>query len=838
MAKKKSPDENEIYDPTTNHIVRTDLQQALRDGIRVVPVEIEHQMKEAYLDYAMSVIVGRALPDVRDGLKPVHRRILFAMHERAWRHDRPFVKCAKIVGEVIGNFHPHGDTAVYDTLVRMAQDFSMRVPLVDGQGNFGSIDGDNPAAYRYTEARLTRVAGELLQDIDRGTVDFSPNFDDTRQEPKVLPAAYPNLLVNGSTGIAVGMATNIPPHNMDEVIQACLAYIKNPEITNEELMKIVPSPDFPTGGIIIGQDGLRSAYTTGRGSFKIRGRVDIEPAKKNRDKIVVTEIPYQVNKKTLLEKIGDLVTNKVIEGISDIRDLSDRHGIRVEIELKKDVNTQVILNKLYKQTQLEVSYGINMLALVEGQPRVLSLKEILVEYVAHRKIVIVRRTQFELDKAEKRAHILEGLKIALDFIDEVIKIIRASKNVDEARTGLMGRFELSELQANAILDMRLQKLTSLESQKIIDELEELRVKIEDYKDILGSEERQYTIVSTEMGEVNDKYKTKRKTEIDHSVATSSNLEVLDLIADEEMVISVSDDGFIKRMPLDTFRRQRRGGRGVKGASVKREDIIKMMILASTHDNLMLFSNKGKVFGLQVHELPQAGKEARGKSLKALISLGGDESITAICNYRDFNDRQALAMISKGGILKKSNLDTFKSARKGGIIAINLRQDDELMSVRLVEPEDDVVIASRMGQALRTNLAKMRSQGRTASGIIGMRLEENDHIIGMDVVREGLSLFVVSEKGYGKRVSYDNLSPKGRGGKGMTYIKISDKNGPAIAISSVHEHDDIIIVSNSGMTIRLDASDVSEIGRATVGVKLVNLVDDDIVQEIAILTDQK
>ncbi|MCB1316643.1 MAG: DNA gyrase subunit A [Leptospiraceae bacterium] len=800
-----------------------------------MPVEIDNQMKEAYLDYAMSVIVGRALPDVRDGLKPVHRRILYAMHDRAWRHDRPFVKCAKIVGEVIGNFHPHGDSAVYDTLVRMAQDFVMRVPLIEGQGNFGSLDGDRAAAYRYTEARLAKVTEELLRDIDKDTVDFSPNFDATKNEPRVLPAAFPNLLVNGASGIAVGMATNIPPHNLNEVINASIALIKNPKISLNELMKLVTAPDFPTGGIIIGGEGIRSAYTTGRGSLRIRARVDIESNKRGRDMIVVTEIPYQVNKKTLLEKIADLVQNKVIEGIADIRDLSDRHGIRVEIELKRDANAQIILNQLYKQTQLQVSYGIIFLALVNDQPRILNLKEILTEYVAHRKEVVVRRTTYELKQAEKRAHILEGLKIALDFIDEVIKIIRASKTVDMAREKLMKRFKLTEIQANAILDMRLQKLTSLEQQKIIDELKALKAKIKDLKDILKNEGRQYTIVSDELKAVNEAYPGKRRTEVDLSSVDTVNFDVQDLIADEDVVITLTDDGFIKRLPRDTFRRQRRGGRGVKGGG-KREDHIRRMIVASTHDNLLLFSNKGKVFAMKVHELPEASRESRGKSLKALINLSAEESITAMCSTRDYGGHRSLVMVSRKGILKKSELEAFQSARKGGIIAINLRKDDELIDVRLVSPKEDVVIASRMGNALRTNLSKMRSQGRSASGIIGMRLDSTDYIIGMDVVRPKTSLLVVSEKGFGKRVTYNNFPAKGRGGKGITYLKITDKNGPAVRICSVLDEDDIVIIAESGMAIRLSATDVSQIGRATVGVRIVNLKDNDTVRDVALLSD--
>ena len=815
-------------------IERIDIAAALQKGLRTVNVSIDNQMKEAYLDYAMSVIVGRALPDVRDGLKPVHRRILYAMHERAWRHDRPFVKSAKVVGEVIGNYHPHGDSAAYDTMVRMAQNFVMRVPLVEGQGNFGSIDGDNPAAYRYTEARLTRAAEELLRDIDKNTVDFLPNFDDTKQEPKVLPAALPNLLINGSSGIAVGMATNIPPHNPTEVINACHALIQNPDLSPADLMKHVPAPDFPTGGIIIGGEGLKSAYTTGRGSFRIRAKVDVEEGKKGRDTIVITEIPYQVNKKNLLEKIGELVSNKVIEGIADIKDLSDRHGIRVEIELKKDAMTQIVLNQLFKQTQLQVSYGIIFLALVEGQPRILNLKEILAHYIQHRKEVVVRRTQYELDQAEKRAHILEGLKIALDFIDEVIKIIRGSKTVDEARQKLIKRFKLTEIQANAILDMRLQKLTSLESEKIIEELNQLKEKIKDYKDILKSEKRQYTIVSDELGDMKSAYGANRSTEVDTSSVDSLSFDVTDLIPDEDVVITLTEDGFIKRMGVDSFRRQKRGGRGVRGGSSKREDIIRLMRLGSTHDTLLLFSNKGKVFGIKVLELPEASREARGKSVKALLNLAQEEKITAMTAVKEFTESQAIVMISREGILKKCNLDIFENARKGGIIAINLRKEDELINVCLVNPDDDVIIGSQEGLALRTNLARMRSQGRSAAGIIGMRLDKEDAIVGMDVVKKNSSLFVISEKGFGKRMDFSNFPAKGRGGKGITFMKVADKNGKAVSLCTLGDKDDVLVIAESGYAIRLAAKDISTIGRNTVGVRIVNLSEGDTVRDVAIL----
>ena len=818
---------------------RTDIQKALLKGERVVHVAVENQMKEAYLDYAMSVIIGRALPDVRDGLKPVHRRILYAMHKRAWHHDRAYVKCAKIVGEVIGNFHPHGDTAIYDSLVRLAQDFAMSIPLVDGQGNFGSIDGDRPAAYRYTEARLTSIAGEMLRDIDRETIDYNPNFDDTRKEPTVLPAAFPNLLVNGASGIAVGMATNIPPHNLGEVLQATLALIEDPNTSIDKLMKLIPAPDFPTGGIIIGGEGLQSAYTKGKGSLRIRARTAIEESKRGRDVIVITEIPYQVNKRSLLEKIGDLAQSKTIEGLADIRDLSDRHGIRVEIELRKEANVQIVLNQLFKQTQLQISYGINLLALINGQPRLLNLKEILVEYIRHRREVIVRRTTFDLKQAQKREHILEGIKIALDFIDAVIKLIRASTSVDIARKGLMEKFKLSEVQSNAILEMRLQKLTSLESQKVLDELAELKKKIKEFESILKSEEKQYNIVHRELEQLSEQHaKLKRRTEIDHSSLDTTNFEVMDLIANEEVVITLSDDNFIKRMGRDIFRRQKRGGRGVKGSSARGGDRVKRNLVASMHDTLLFFSNRGKIFAMQVHELPEASREARGRSLKAMINLSSGEFISAMAATRDLKESdECVVMASKKGILKKSDLNVFSNTRKGGIIAVNLRNDDELIDVRLVNKlEQDIIICTRMGSALRTNLVSMRSQGRTASGIIGMRLSPDDAIIGMDVVSKDSSLLVISEKGYGKRVDYEGFASRGRGGRGMTYLKIGVKNGPAVRICSVRVADDIVVSTQSSQTIRISVKDIPQIGRATVGVRLVNLSGDDCVKDIALLSE--
>ncbi len=808
----------------------------IKEKIKII--EIEDEMKSSYLSYAMSVIAGRALPDVRDGLKPVHRRILHAMNERAWRHDRPYVKSAKIVGEVIGNFHPHGDSAAYDTMVRMAQNFSMRIPLIDGQGNFGSVDGDPPAAYRYTEARLNRIAEELLKNIDKATVDLVENFDGTRKEPVVLPAAFPNLLVNGSTGIAVGMATNIPPHNLGEVIDGTIALIENPDLSAKKLMKYIKGPDLPTSGIIMGNEGIYKAYSTGRGSIKIRGRVDIEEGKKGRDTIIVTEIPYQVNKAVLITKIADLVNNKIIEGIGELRDESDRKGLRIVIGLKKDASTNVILNQLYKHTQLQTSFGIILLALVNKEPKVLDLNAMLSNYILHRKEVIYRRTQYDLTKAEEREHILQGLKIALDNIDEVIKIIRASKNVEEANSRLIERFKLSEKQSKAILDMRLQKLTSLEVKKIIEELKALLKIIAELKAILASDNKILTIVKNELLEIREKYKSERRTEIAIGISASTDFEITDLIADEDVILQITSDGFIRRLPLNTFKKQQRGGKGVSGSSSKKEDFIKMMIVASTHDTVLLFSNKGKVFGIKTHEIPVVSKNSRGKSLKGILNLASGEIITEICSFSDFESEIYLCMATKNGILKKIDLREFSNVKKSGIIAIGLKKDDELVNVVEVEKNDDIVIASRKGNIIRTNLAKMRSMGRGAAGIIGMRLSPDDNIIGLDLVKKNSYLFFVTERGFGKKVDYKNFAAKGRGGKGMAYLKINNKNGKAIAVKSVFNSDEIIIASKEGMTIRLKAKDVSTQGRATVGVRLLNIKDEDIISDFAVIEERE
>lgn len=802
---------------------------------RVYNIEIEESMKRSYLDYAMSVIVGRALPDVRDGLKPVHRRILHAMNERAWRSDRPYVKSAKIVGEVIGNYHPHGDAAVYDALVRMAQDFSMRLPLIDGQGNFGSVDGDPPAAYRYTEARLSSIAQELLKDIDKDTVDFISNFDETRKEPVVLPAAFPNLLVNGSSGIAVGMATNIPPHNLSEVIDAIVFMIDNIDATVKQLMKFVKGPDFPTGGIIVASEEMIKAYAKGKGSIVVRAKLHIEE-QKNKSMIVVTELPYQVNKAALIAKIADLVNNKVIEGVNELRDESDRNGLRIVIGCRKDAVTNIIINQLYKHTQLQTSFGINLLALVNNQPKLLDLKGLITHYISHRKVVVTRRTQYELAKAKERAHILEGLKIALDNIDEVIAIIRRSKTVEEANERLIKRFKLSEIQSKAILDMRLQRLTSLEVKKVIDELKELLKLIDELTAILKSEKKIYAIVKDELLAIKDKYHDTRRTEIIYE-DTSVSFDAEDLIAEEDMVITITNDGFIRRLSTDTFKKQRRGGKGIIGISSKKEDFITMMTIASTHDTLLLLSNKGKVFGMKVYEIPVASKNTRGKSLKGIINLASGETITAICSVNDLSEN-FLCMVTRNGIMKKTALEEFSNVKKGGIIAINLHKDDELVDVKVVKSHDDVVIATRSGLLLRTNIAKMRAMGRNTSGIIGMRVASDDQIIAMDVVKPKSDLCVVTSHGYGKKTQYSHFATKGRGGKGMTYVKLSEKNGYAVGVRSVHPEDEVIIASKKGMTIRLKAKEISYQGRSAAGVVLLQLDNDDEVTDFAVLYEEK
>lgn len=801
----------------------------------IIPVEIEDQMKKSYLAYAMSVIVGRALPDVRDGLKPVHRRILHAMNERAWRQDRAYVKSAKIVGEVIGNYHPHGDSAVYDTMVRMAQDFSLRELLIDGQGNFGSVDGDPPAAYRYTEARLTSMAEELLKDIDKETVDFSDNFDGTRREPRVLPAAWPNLLVNGSSGIAVGMATKIPPHNLKEVVSALDLLIENPDVSIKELMKKIPAPDFPTGGIIIGKDGLKSAYTTGRGSFKIRAVANIEENARGREAIIVTEIPYEVRKNDLLARIAALVNDKKIEGISEIRDESDRKGMRIVFELRKEAQANIVLNQLYQHTALQINYGIIFLALVNGEPKLLNLKQMLQHYLAHRREVIERRTRYDLRKAEERAHILEGLKIALDFIDEVIKIIRKSETVDVARSSLMKRFKLSEIQANAILEMRLQKLTSLESKKILEELAEIKKLIKELKEILKSESKMYGIIKGELGTIVQKHGTERSSQVSLVDADTTKMDTEDLIQNENEVITISESGYIRRMPLDTFRRQQRGGKGVISGG-KKEDSLKHVHFCQSLDYLLFFSTRGKVFFMKAYEVPEASKDARGKHIKGFLSLGNDEVVTVIRSVTEFTEKKYLLMLTRQGIIKKLELSQISNAKKGGVMAMQFKasEKDYLVDVALVEEKDDIFMATAEGSGLRTNLGKMRPQGRAASGIIGMTLEGQDYMSGLDVVKGQKSfLLVISESGYGKRVKYDEFGSKGRGGKGMAFFKATDKTGKAVAIRTVTENAEVIVTTLSGMVLRSEVKQIAVQGRTASGVRVVDIAAGDKVADMTV-----
>jgi DNA gyrase subunit A len=803
-----------------------------KEHIDIFDSPIEEEMKSAYIDYAMSVIVGRALPDVRDGLKPVHRRVLFAMLERHWLHDRAFVKSAKIVGEVIGNYHPHGDVAVYDTIVRMVQDFSLREPLIYGQGNFGSVDGDSAAAYRYTEAKLSSIAEELLKDINKETVDYTPNFDSTKNEPVVLPAAFPNLLVNGSNGIAVGMATNIPPHNLEETINAAVYLVDHPECRVADLMRFVKGPDFPTSGIIHGIAGIKEAYETGKGKITLRGRVDTEETKAGKEMIVITEIPYQVNKSALIESIAALVRDKKIDGISALRDESDRKGMRIVLEVRKNSETQLIVNQLYKHTQLQVSVGVIMLALVKGLPRVLDLKEVLKEYVAHRREVVTRRTRFDLRKAEERAHILEGLIVALSNIDEVIKIIKESKTVESARQGLMNRFDFTQIQADAILDMKLQRLTGLEIDRIKQEFEEIKALIKKLKEILGSETRLAEVVKEELEEVKARYKSPRKTEIAHAAVQDFTVE--DIIADEEMVITISHQGYIKRLPVDTYRRQKRGGKGVISTKVKEEDYVERILIATTHQHILFFTNRGKVFSLKGYEIPQESKVSKGRPIRSLLNLSNGETVNAFIGVTDFHEDLSLAMITAKGVIKKTLIEEFENAKKKGVTAIALQTDDGLIDVVPVLKNTEAFIASRYGQGLRTHLGKVRNMGRGARGIKGLTLETEDRVIGMTVVEGKKNLFVLTEKGYGKRVEFKNFTAKNRGGKGNKFLKVTDKVGRAVAVKTVADSDEIMIVTEKGVMIRVEASAISVLGRDTQGVRVISVEDDDKVQDVGLV----
>ncbi len=808
-----------------------------------IPVNIEDEMKRSYLDYAMSVIIGRALPDVRDGLKPAHRRVLYAMRQMGLASNRAYRKCAKIVGEVIGNYHPHGDVPAYDTLVRLAQDFNMRYPLVDGQGNFGSVDGDPPAAYRYTEARLESLAEAMMEDLEKDTVDFVPNFDETTEEPTVLPTAFPNLLVNGSTGIAVGMATNIPPHNMREVIDAVIWLIEKtlmapadaPRLTREQKLKevigLVPGPDFPTGGIIVGRRGVQEAYVTGRGGIQVRARAEIETKKGDRAQIVVTEIPYQVNKKNLLERMADQVREKTLEGISDIRDESDRDGLRVVIELKRGEVGEVVLNNLYKYTQLQQTFGIILLAIVGGRPRVLNLLEIIEHFVEFRREVVRRRIEFELRKAEARAHILEGLRIALDHLDAVITLIRNSKSPAEAKVGLITQFGLSDIQAQAILDMQLQRLTGLERQKILDELAELMKLIERLRAILANQHLLLQIVVDELKAIRARFAEGRRTEI---IDQDGEFSIEDLIADEDVAITVTDTGYIKRTPITTYRAQRRGGKGRIGMRPREEDVVNHLFVASTHSYLMVFSDRGRAYWLKVHEIPDVGADGRGKSIANLVQMEPGEKIADMLPVREFDDQHFVVMGTRKGTIKKTELSAFSNPRAGGIIAMGIDEGDAVMAVQLSDGASEIFIGTREGKAIRFPEEDVRPMGRTAFGVRGIQLREGDEVVAMQVAQPGGRLLTVTERGYAKQTELGEYRVTGRGGLGVKNVEITDKNGPVVNIAQVHDEDELLVITEQGKILRTPGNDIRTAGRATQGVRLMDLEDGDRVVSIALV----
>ncbi|MCZ2355919.1 MAG: DNA gyrase subunit A [Bacteroidia bacterium] len=809
---------------------------------KIILRTIEEEMRTAYIDYSMSVIVSRALPDVRDGLKPVHRRVLYGMSELGLASNRPHKKSARIVGEVLGKYHPHGDSAVYDTMVRMAQEWSLRYPLVDGQGNFGSIDGDSPAAMRYTEARLRRIAEELLEDINKNTVDFRPNFDDSLTEPIVLPARVPNLLINGSSGIAVGMATNMPPHNLREVVQGIIAYIDNRDITIEELMKFVKAPDFPTGGIIYGYEGVRQAFLTGRGKVITRARANIETQKNGRERIIITEIPYQVNKASLVEKIADLVGDKKIEGIAEIRDESDRDGLRVVIDIKRDGNPQVVLNNLYKQTALQTTFGVNNIALVANRPMVLNLKDQIHYFVEHRHEVIVRRTTYDLEQARARAHILEGLIIALDNLDAVIRLIREARTPEIAREGLITNFSLSEIQAKAILDMRLQRLTGLEMDKIRAEYQEVMRLIAYYMEVLANEPLRMKIIKDELAEVSQKYGDERRTEI---VYSAEDFRVEDMIADEDVVITISHQGYIKRTPVANYRKQGRGGTGAVGATTKEEDFLEHLFIASTHHYMLFFTEKGNCFWLKVFEIPESGKTTKGRPIQNLISIAKDDKIKAFINVKSLEDPEELqkysvVMCTKRGVIKKSPLEAYSRPRSSGIIAININEGDELIEAKLTENQSYIILASRNGRAIRFEEDAVRDMGRQATGVRGITLDEsdpNDEVIGMVVVKhKDTNLLVVSEKGYGKKSHVEEYRITNRGGKGVITMNINEKTGKLIAIKEVTDANDLMIITRSGITLRIAVKEIRETGRNAMGVRLIRLKDDSEIAAVAKLAE--
>ncbi len=807
-----------------------------RDG-KIVERDIEEEMKTAYIDYAMSVIVSRALPDVRDGLKPVHRRILYTMYEDGLTSDKPYRKSATTVGDVLGRYHPHGDSSVYDAMVRMAQTFSLRYPLIDGHGNFGSIDGDGAAAYRYTEARMSKIAEVMLTDIEKNTVDFMPNFDDRLQEPTVLPAKIPALLVNGSSGIAVGMATNIPPHNLTEVINGIIKIIDDDNVTDEQLMQIIKGPDFPTGGMILGRDAIKQAYATGKGKITVRAEAEIEEMSNGRQKIIVTSLPYQVNKAKLIENIANLVKEKRIEGISELRDESDReNAVRIHIGLKKDANARVILNQLYKNTQMQDTFGIIMLALVDGQPKILTLRQCLDYYIDHRKHVILRRTQFELDKALARAHILEGLKIALDNIDEVINIIRSS--YDDAKERLMERFGLSDIQAQAILDMRLKTLSGLQREKIEEEYNELMKLIAHLREILGNERLVFDIIKEELTEIKEKYGDERLTKI---VAAEGEFNEEDLIKEEQMVVALTHFGYIKRMPIDTYRSQRRGGKGITGISTREEDFVKQIFTTSTHDTVLFFSNKGKLYRLRGYEIPEAGRTAKGTAIVNLLSLDAGEKISAIIPIQSFEDGKYLLMATKSGLIKKTPLKEYDSSRKTGLLAINLKDDDELIDVRLTDGEDNVVLVTRKGMCITFDEKDVRPVGRSAQGVLGIRLDDDDIVIGMESIlanNKSATLLAITENGFGKRTELEEYRVQNRGGRGVITYKITPKTGNIVGIRMASEDEDVMLITNSGTIIRIKVKDVSILGRATQGVTLMRTTGEERVVSIETIAPEE
>lgn len=803
---------------------------------RVQEVNISQEMRSSFLDYAMSVIVSRAIPDVRDGLKPVHRRILYAMNDLGMTPDKAYKKSARIVGEVIGKYHPHGDAAVYETMVRMAQDFSYRYMLVDGHGNFGSIDGDPAAAMRYTEARMSKISMELLRDINKDTIDYKDNYDGSEKEPEVLPSRFPNLLVNGSSGIAVGMATNIPPHQLGEVIDGILALSKNPDITISELMEYIPGPDFPTAGLIMGRRGIRRAYETGRGSITLRAKAEIETKSNGKEAIIITEIPYQVNKAKLIEKIAELARDKRIDGITDLRDESDRRGMRIVIEVRKDANANVLLNNLYKHTALQTSFGINLLALVDGQPKVLNLKQCLHYYLEHQKVVIRRRTEFDLRKAEARAHILEGLRIALDHIDEIINLIRSSQTTDIARQGLMERFSLSEKQAQAILDMRLQRLTGLEREKIEEEYQNLIRLIAELKAILADEEKVLQIIRDELLEIKERFNDKRRTAIMDSGV--DEIEDEDLIPEENIVISLTHNGYIKRLPLSTYKSQKRGGKGIQGMGTNENDFVEHLITTSTHDTILFFTNKGKVYKTKGYEIPELGRTAKGIPIINVLGIEKDEWINTMIAVEEYHENWYLVFTTKHGITKRTPLREYAHIRTNGLIALTLRENDELISVKLTDGNQDIVIGTKNGMMIRFKETEVRSMGRTSTGVKGITLDDDDEVIGMELLHDGEEVLIVTRNGYGKRTHEAEYRIQGRGGKGLRTCRITPKNGPLVAIKTISGEEDIMLMTAGGVLIRMDVQDISRTGRNAQGVKLIRLDEDEYVATVAVVEKEE